>query len=72
MTFESILFANAAHRPEEEPSRAPDFFVDLNLDQIVDTVTAGRQRYDLKPFFYTPLQTSYGEDLYRKIIETAN
>jgi hypothetical protein len=55
MTFESILFIKTAHRPEDERSQAPDFFVDLNLDQIVDAVTAGRQRYDLKPFFYTPL-----------------
>jgi hypothetical protein len=53
-SFQSILFeddrANA-----ERVAEQPDFFHDLNLDQIVDAITVGRQRYDLKPFFYTAL-----------------
>lgn len=58
MTFHSILFANSEARPHSEQTIAPDFFIDLNLNQIVDTITAGKEEYDLKPFFYTFLRTS--------------
>lgn len=56
MTFQSILFKNVADRGAEELLLAPDFFGDLNLDQIVATVTSGRAEYDLKPFYNLPLQ----------------
>ena len=55
MTFQSILFKNAADRGPVEQAAQPDFFVDLNLDQIVAAVTAKREEYDLKPFFHLPL-----------------
>jgi DNA mismatch repair protein MutS len=56
MTFHSILSRNAKDRVNTGKSRIPPFFVDLNLDQIVDAITAKRQEYNLKPFYYTPLQ----------------
>jgi DNA mismatch repair protein MutS len=51
--FQSILFARALE--DVDRLEEPDFFVDLNLDQVVDTLTAGREQYELKPFFYAPL-----------------
>jgi len=47
-SFESIL------RPvglPDEPGIDPDYFHDLHLDEIVRSVTAGRDPYDLVPFF---------------------
>jgi len=53
--FRSILFP-----PERAdsvgPADAPDCFHDLNLDQIVAAITAGRESYDLVPLFHAPLQ----------------
>jgi hypothetical protein len=55
MPFQSILFDRL--RPETWPGtpEAPVFLGDLNLDQIIDTITLHRQDYELKDFFYTPL-----------------
>ncbi|MFC1947260.1 DNA mismatch repair protein MutS [Chloroflexota bacterium] len=55
MNFESILFEKAEDRPAINPE-LPDFFIDLNLDQIVEAVVKDREEYDLKPFFWHPLQ----------------
>jgi DNA mismatch repair ATPase MutS len=55
MTFESILFYISDRNTKEGTSEMPTFFVDLNLNQIIDAITAGRDNYNLKPFFYNPL-----------------
>ncbi len=52
--FRSIFFPSTADRVPDELA-APDFLVDLNLDQIIATITAGKEEYNLKPFFYMPL-----------------
>jgi len=54
MRFHSILFPGTHKTVAPETSEAPDFFRDLNLDQIVQAVTAGWQDYHLATFFYTP------------------
>ena len=62
--FESILF----DRPNEDSgavAEEPDYFVDLNLDQVLRSMTAGREEYDLAPFFYVPLR-DVDEVLYRQ------
>lgn len=55
MSFNSILFNKPEESPIEEKVEEPAFFTDLNLDQIIDVITAGKKEYNLKPFFYTPL-----------------
>jgi hypothetical protein len=44
----------------------PEFFRDLNLDQVVEAMVAGREGYDLAPFFYTPV--SRAEVRYRQAV----
>jgi DNA mismatch repair protein MutS len=55
MTFGSILFQNTEDAVKAETTLQPPFFVDLRLDQIVETITASAREYNLKPFFYAPL-----------------
>jgi DNA mismatch repair protein MutS len=50
--FFSILFLN----PTETVQQRPQFFDDLNLVPVTDNIASGKEEYDLKPFFYTPLQ----------------
>ncbi len=54
MRFHSILF----DRPESVDAltrEEPSLFADLNLDQVVNSMTTGREEYTLKPFFSAPL-----------------
>jgi DNA mismatch repair protein MutS len=53
--FESILFGRPGTGSSVDGQVEPDFFVDLNLDQVLRSMTAGREQYELKPFFYAPL-----------------
>jgi DNA mismatch repair protein MutS len=50
--FGSILF----ERPADDVARTdPSVLADLNLDQVFAAVAAGRDEYDLMPFFSAPL-----------------
>ncbi len=69
--FYSILFGRAENRPGRESDQAPEFFGDLNLDQIVDAITRGKQEYNLKPFFHAPLRgvraIEYRQEVFRDL-----
>jgi DNA mismatch repair protein MutS len=58
MVFYSILFEKAEGDIKKETPEAPIFFADLNLDQIIDAITNGKEEYHLKPFFYTSLKNA--------------
>jgi DNA mismatch repair protein MutS len=67
MDFYSILFEKAQGDIKKETAEAPVFFADLNLDQIIDAITTGKEEYHLKPFFYTSLKDA-GAIQYRQEI----
>ncbi len=52
--FGSILVPDAYQEPLETAA-APDYFGDLNLDQIIAAVADPFEEYNLAPFFHTPL-----------------
>lgn len=49
----SVLFPESVHR--EEMEAVPDYFRDLNIDQIVEGIVTGREEYNLRPFLHAPL-----------------
>lgn len=55
MVFHSMLYPQPfdCQRLADKP---PQYFRDLNLDQIVEAITLGKEEYGLKPFFYTPVE----------------
>jgi DNA mismatch repair ATPase MutS len=57
LSFQSVLYQPGEGRAAQVPQDAPAYFRDLNLDQIVATITTGREEYDLRPFFHAPLRT---------------
>ncbi len=51
----SVLSQKGDSARRLETEEAPDFFPDLNLDQVVSAVLAGKEEYNLAPFFHTVL-----------------
>ena len=54
--FFSILFPDKQRHDELRQSAMPEYFKDLNLDQVVNALLRGREEFKLEPFFYTPLR----------------
>ena len=55
MAFPNILYPISGEYTMNENVEIPDFFVDLNLDQVVNSITNLKQEYKLEPYFYMPL-----------------
>ena len=70
-TFRSVLTLASDDGQATEQSETPAFFRDLNLDQVVAAITAGKQAYNLAPFFQAPLKTveavAYRQDVMRDL-----
>jgi DNA mismatch repair protein MutS len=56
MDFHSVLFHKNDDRIRAEEALPPAFFSDLNLDQLVGSIIASKQAYNLQPFYYTSLR----------------
>lgn len=54
-SFHSILSPLPWDGDRPGATEVPAIFADLNLDQVVGAMTAGREEYDLESFFYGPL-----------------
>jgi DNA mismatch repair ATPase MutS len=74
MNFESILFLTPGDRDRAERAAMPDYFVDLNLDQIVDKATAAFADCNLKPPFWFCLDDvdaiRYRHEVFRDLEDT--
>lgn len=69
--FHSILYDRPDHRADIDGAAEPEYFGDLNLDQVCAAVTRGRSEYDLAPFFYVPLrdvrEVAYRQEIVRDL-----
>jgi hypothetical protein len=55
LTFQSILSGEPDDGLEGKGAQVPGFFGDLNLDRVVDAITADWKDYNLKPFYHARL-----------------
>jgi hypothetical protein len=71
----SLLFDRPEDRAGVEEREEPPFFTDLNLDQVLASMTVGREEYNLVPFFYAPLSDAasvkYRQEILRDLEKDA-
>ncbi len=67
----SILFDSLDASRDLDGVEEPDFFPDLNLDQVFEAVAAPRREYDLTAFFRSPLPAvmpiHFRQDVFRDL-----
>lgn len=73
MTFFSILNWHHEVGIRDEEISEPNIFLDLHLDQVVNTLTTGYEEYNLKPFFYNPVKNidtvKYRQNIFKELEE---
>ena len=62
----SVLFA--CSDLQRASAKEPTFFGDLNLGQMVETIVAGLEEYELAEFFYEPLHESGQVDYRHQVV----
>jgi DNA mismatch repair protein MutS len=71
VAFASILFEEPPPGSAVDDRAEPAIFDDLNLDQVVAAITAGKEEYSLAPFFNVPLTTyqaiDYRQEVFRDL-----
>jgi hypothetical protein len=69
--FCSVLSQAVEKSADQDRLEEPEYFSDLNLDQVAEKVYEGREQYDLKPVFYRALREinaiKYRQDVLRDI-----
>jgi hypothetical protein len=72
----SLLYPDPRNGAPREQTEEPAFFTDLNLDQIIEHVTAGKGEYDLRPFFHLSLDdadaVAYRHEVMRDLEQAAS
>ena len=69
MNFRSVLYDDLHDDEGQTAVGMPAFFVDLNLDQVVNAITARRNEYNLTPFFYSPIRNPDLIDYRQKVFQ---
>lgn len=71
MLEHSLLFNPVNGYLDAQGAGAPDFFADLNLDQVIDAIVEQKSEYDLAAFFYVPPRDEatvrYRQDVFRDL-----
>lgn len=65
--MQSMLHDRSSEKFKDQEHVFPDFFADLNLDQVINAITKPKQDYSLKPIFFTLLHDVESVEYRQKI-----